>query len=214
MLTNVLLIPELIANLISIGCADDNNLRVEFDKGICTFKSREHIVATGKKLDRNLYMMSSAAIRARDQAALLCQGERTLSEWHRTLGHASDKRVEQLIRDKDLGLTIQGRATKPGCSACPGGKGKHSSHPMSDSRKAQRPGDRVFVDLAVSVNEKAISGALYFLVCKDKWSTYTYVYLLRDKSSVSLALAKFIAEFEIDSDYRVKRIHSDNGSEC
>lgn len=69
------------------------------------------------------------------------------------------------------------------------------------------------MDLAGPIKTEALSEAKYFLLCKDEWSTYTYVYFLRDKEKVNLALAKFFAEFEIDSSHTIKRMRSDNGSE-
>lgn len=212
-LQDVLYIPELSTNLLSIGIATEHGVKTIFCDDQCNLYQGDSKVATGKRYGRSLYLMTMVAAKAENHRALLCQGERTISEWHKTLGHVSNKRIEALAKDPALGISITKKQAELDCADCPAGKGKHSSHPLSTTNRATVPGERVHVDLSGIINPAAISGAKYYLLCKDECTTYTYGYLLREKSSVNLALAQMLIEFETDSGYRVKRLQSDNGSE-
>lgn len=212
-LKNVLLVPGLATNLISIGQAEDSNIKVVFWKGQVSFILQGNdVVAAGSKLSGSLYIMKVVPAKTNDCAAYLCQVERTLSDWHRTLGHAGKERILKLLKSNDLKVKSRSQDTDEDCSDCPVGKAKHISHPSKDHR-AMTLGDEVYVDLAGPISTNCASGSRYYLLCKDAWSTYTYLYLIQDKTQVSLALAKLLAQFEIETGSTIKRICSDQGSE-
>lgn len=211
-LTNVLYIPELMTNLFSVGAAADKDAKTTFDKKTCLTTLNGQVIVKGERLRGSLYLMNMAAAKA-DHNALFCQAERTKSEWHRVLGHACDQRINQLMKDPELGLKIVDKVNDTNCSVCPAGKGRHASHPSYEYKRAEEAGDRVHVDLTGKLNVTSVSGCNYYLICKDEWSSYVYTYFVKDKSLVALALAKLICDFEADSGKTIKRIHSDNGSE-
>lgn len=208
---NVLLVPSITTNLLSVGELANKNINTLFSQRDVKFIKNNKVVASGAKLATNLYLMNIRAIKYRQNIALFCQAKRTLEEWHRSLGHASKNRINKLIDDKSLNLIATNKDAAINCADCPPGKGRHASHPSLDKR-AREVGERVFVDLAGPVNV-SYQGNKYFLLCKDEFSTFTYVYCLKDKASVNLALAKLIAEFEIDTGNCIRRIHTDQGTE-
>ena len=70
----------------------------------------------------------------------------------------------------------------------------------------------MFVDIAGPISTST-NRYNYFLLCKDECFTYTYIYCLKNKSNLSLALAKLFTDFEVETGTRIKRIHSDQRSE-
>lgn len=215
LLKNVLYIPELAANLFSVGKASENNLRVVFwEKQVEFLLDGETKVAHGKQLMNNLYLMDMVATKQQNHTAYFCQIERTLQEWHNTLGHANTDRINQLLTNGNYEISLSKLKTSTECDTCPAGKAHRVSHP-SLTHGASKVGERIFIDLEgpINVPAQSSSGAKYYLLCKDEFSSMTYIYLAQDKKEISLKLAKFIAEFEIKTNERIQRIHSDNGSE-
>lgn len=211
-LEDVLLVPQLATNLLSIGRVVDKGISTVFKGDKVTFSKDNKTIATGNKLQNRLYIMNIAAVKEENPSALFCQAQRSFEEWHRTLGHASKDRILKLQNDKDLGIKITGPREEPDCSDCPTGKARHVSHP-SISERAKAVGDKVHVDLGGPINQSSTSGSKYYMLCKDEFSTYMYIYLMEDKTQTCLSLAKLLATFEIETDRRIKRIFSDNGSE-
>lgn len=211
-LEDVLLVPNLATNLLSIGRVVERGISTVFKGDKVTFKKENRIVATGKKLQNKLYIMNIAAMNEENPSALFCQAQRSLEEWHRTLGHACKDRILKLQNDKDLGVKITGPTNEPDCSDCPAGKARHVSHPAI-SERAKAVGDKVHIDLGGPINQPSVSGSKYYMLCKDEYSTYMYIYLLEDKTQTCLSLAQLAAKFEIETGIKIKRIFSDNGSE-
>lgn len=208
---DVLLVPDLTTNLISLGRLDERGLVSKLAGGEITITKDERPLAHGCKVSNNLWLMNMEPLNHRFEGAYLVQARRTLDQWHKALGHAGRDRVTKAIKDAGLQIVGNNSDQEADCPDCPAGKGKHSSHPSID-RRAESVGERVFIDLAGPINT-SLSGFNYFLLSKDEFSTYTHVYCLRDKAQTHLALAKLFAEFEVETGHRILRIHTDQGSE-
>lgn len=211
-LKDVLYTPRLKGNLIFIGVATDSGIEVVFGPSICEFviKQTEEKLARGTRIGKGLYLMD--VITKRSEFSLLIESKRTLSEWHRALGHVNPKRIESLSKDKEIELTLRG-GDKDVCPVCPAGSGTHASHPTAWTNKAKEVGDRVFIDLSGPIKPMALNGSNYFLLAKDEYSTYTYIFGLQSKADVCQVLSKLITLFETESGKRIRRIHTDRGSE-
>jgi len=58
-----------------------------------------------------------------------------------------------------------------------------------------------------------MGGARYFMLMKDEFSSHMFVYLLSSKGHVLSKMKEFINEVGIQTQKRVQRIRSDNGTE-
>lgn len=58
----------------------------------------------------------------------------------------------------------------------------------------------------------SLGGANYFLLLKDDFSRYCFIYFLKSKTDVLKNLKQFLAEVQADG-HRVKRLRTDNGLE-
>lgn len=207
---NVLLVPDLATNLLSIGHINDQDVRAVFSSKQVRLLKDKTILAEGTKWENNLYLMNMIAAKAKTSVALYSQAQRSIEDWHQTLGHANKNRILKLHRDQ--AIKVSNPTSEPNCPDCPPGKGRHVSHP-SRNHKATSVGELVYVDLGGPVTIPSIGGYNYYMLCKDEWSSYTYGYLLEDKSKTTITLAKFLAEFEADTSCKVKRLQTDMGSE-
>lgn len=209
-LSNVLFIPTLTANLVSIGAASDQGIATVFTKDGCEFSKGSNTVAKGEKLAGNLYLLDFlAAPSASHGEAYIMNSKRSLNEWHQAFGHASTKRVEEVLADHGLKPSEEEKVGS-GCSNCAAGKGRRACHPVSSSPKTNEVGKRVHVDLATF--NKAVDYS-YYMVCRDEASEFTMVYFLKSKADSTAVLEKLFIDFEYGSGQRIRCIQSDNGSE-
>lgn len=209
-LTNVLFIPSLATNLISIGVCTGQDVISTFTKKGVTMKKNNEVVVTGTKLTDQLFLLNMIANKSHQ--ALVIKHKRTRAEWHEALGHPCDKTLEILLKDKAVEVGER-PIEKADCSICPMGKGARSSHPSKAEMDIKQVGELVHVDLSSKVNKSAISGSNYYLLCKDHESEYCYIELVKDKKEVFEKLAKIIVSFESESDQTIRAMQSDNGSE-
>lgn len=215
-LGKVLYIPSLSTNLFSIGVSTTRGVNVYFERDKCIFKVGSERILEGQKISEQLFQLKvNTVIAPCEDKALVAMRSRTATEWHKALGHASDERVQKLLKDKELGLRIEreGTGESSSCPECPSGKAVHSSHPESTSNRSTTVGYRVHLDLAGPINKTSHSGYKYYLVSKDEASEYCFISFLADKTDVWAEVAKLFAKFEAESGYQVKSIQTDNGSE-
>lgn len=206
-LRNVLFIPELTTNLISVGTAADKDIDTLFSKPGCIMISEGKALARGKRLNDRLYLMDLKVKLTGVESNLLVNEAESLDDYHRVLGHASIARVKGILSDLNLPIPTE---TTIKCEHCPAGKGKRVSHPRVENT-INEPGT-LHLDLA-AVNKESIEGAKYYLVCKDHFSEYSFTYYCKTKAEVPTYVAKLLVDFEYVSGKPVKVIHSDNGSE-
>ena len=210
-LKDVLFIPSLATNLVSIGATTKQGIVSCFRGNRCTLTKNDAVVAIGEKFDDNLYILNIES-NIKMGNCLLIQKSRSLTEWHKALGHASKERIETLANESQGDIVIQGKESTIQCEDCPEGKGKCNPHPRVYQR-ASKIGEKVSVDLSGKVSDESLLGYNYYLVSKDDYSEYCHVYPVRDKSAVVLCIEKLIVEFEHDSDCSIRTLCSDNGSE-
>lgn len=91
-LKNVQLIPELAANLFSVGSAANNNYVTVFNKDVCYVKDDDEILAVGKRQHNSLYVLQFSKP-PELAAAFITRNCRDFTEWHEVLGHPGPKRL-------------------------------------------------------------------------------------------------------------------------
>jgi len=92
-LTNVLYVPKLGRNLLSLGAATKMQVNVKFNKDTIEMSKNGRRLATGYRLPNNLYEMDF--VRVGGSANISAQ-EATLQVWHERLGHVNYNTVCQL----------------------------------------------------------------------------------------------------------------------
>ncbi|KMQ86201.1 integrase core domain protein, partial [Lasius niger] len=100
----------------------------------------------------------------------------------------------------------------PICKDCLVGKQHRSSYPASQSR-ASRTCELIHGDLCGPMETTSLGGAKYFLLLKDDYSSYRYVYFIQHKSEVKQKIAAFIKMAETETGNKVKILRTDNGLE-
>ncbi|KAL2907188.1 Retrovirus-related Pol polyprotein from transposon TNT 1-94 [Bienertia sinuspersici] len=184
-LENVLFVPKLNCNLISVSkMVDDSNCLVKFTNSVCAIQDQSSgsLIGAGERIDGLYFFRQIPKVCAVQDAAVS-----TFELWHRRLGHPSDKILKSVPALKDS--CSRHSMNKP-CEICPQAKQTRNSFPDSDSR-ASRVFEMIHCDLWGSYKTPSTSGAYYFLTIVDDFSRGVWVYLLNTKDEVYSSFNSF-----------------------
>lgn len=208
---DVLLAPDLDRNFLSVSRATEKGMRAVFEEGAkrVLFMKDSKIIAEGVR-DNRLYKMN---IRPAEHSLNVASTE-TLELWHRRLGHVNFKTLKQMIKNKMVNdIKVDSFPIEiPFCEGCVYGKQHRQTFPKSGAKRASVAGETFHVDLCGKMSTPSLGGANYFMLLKDDFSRYSFVYFLKDKTEVLQNLKKFFAEVQSDG-HVVKRLRSDGGLE-
>jgi hypothetical protein len=147
-LTNVLHVPELSGNLMSVSKMVSQGMRVQFDGAGCKILAKEGNVIGCALRSQNLYKLD-AVTKVFSAAANVAQdGGSNVGLWHRRLGHIGMDALLKLRDGKAVdGLNLRGNADEEICWDCVQGKQQRQKFPKSISKRAANPLELVHSDV-------------------------------------------------------------------
>lgn len=206
---NVLCIPNLTANLLSVSQLIENGNKVSFQKGTCYIKNRQNELVGKAELVNGVYRLNvkSASLLA---ASAMTSG----TDWHRRMGHLNSKDLNAMKNGAVEGLMYNDKAdvSKLNCTVCCEGKQTRLPFPLSNNR-SKAVLDVVHADVCGPMETKSIGLHRYFLLFVDDYSRMTFVYFLRNKSEVFKCFQEFRVMVEKQMNTNIKVLRSDNGLE-
>jgi hypothetical protein len=167
-LSNVLVAPGIIKNLISVRrFTTDNNCSIEFDPfGLSVKDLQTRSVIARCNSSGDLYPFFVAPVTT---TTALTATAATSTLWHRRLGHLGSDALSKLISSKVI--SCNKCTTEPLCHACQ--LGRHIRLPFSVSTsRASKPFDLIHCDLWTSPII-SVSGYKYYLAILDDCTHYT-----------------------------------------
>ncbi|KAF1318037.1 Integrase catalytic core protein, partial [Globisporangium splendens] len=212
-LSNVLYIPALDGNLLSVSKLAEKGVRAEFVRDKCVFKFGQETVMTGKR-DGSVYKVHTV-LKEECRAA---NGSAN-SPWmvmHAKLGHIPYKRYQHLRTMADgLPAITNDDAVEEICEGCCMGKMAADNFPRHPANKVktQRVLELVHTDVMGPMQTKTPGGCLYAIVFVDDYSRHVSVYFMKKKSEALDKFKIFKSELENLTDCKIKRLRSDNGGE-
>lgn len=212
-LHNVLFVPDLGFNLLSVGCFSDEGYKTVFENGTCVIRDADNKIILQVR-GNGLYEIKASSM----TASLVAQTHSAdmLLYLHRSLGHLNWNDVYKIARSGRLGdewrSIINPKSMNILCEECVKAKGRRLPSPPSTVR-AVRPNQIVHVDLWGPAKTTSVGGSRYFLTCYDDWSHRIQVYLLKNKSEVPSAFKKYLALVNNQCTTLIKQVRSDNGGE-
>lgn len=202
---NVLYVPKLGGNLLSIGRIEEKGLKVEFADG------------KAKVIDNNGKTLLSARKKGRlyiieEQIATACMTRTESVElMHRRLGHPHYNTVKNLNSiDEDKKLPALANAP---CSICIQGKMKRKKFPKSASTRAKDLLEIIHSDVVGKISPSSLGGSSYFVTFTDDFSNYTTLYTMKTKSEVLEKFDEYRRMVETLHNKKIKILRSDNGGE-
>lgn len=203
-LEDVLYVPEVSRNLISVSSITDHNGTVIFAGDKVFIKKNNQIIITGNKSRYGLYETEFHANIVHE--ALLTESVNT---WHRRLGHVSDvPRLAKLVN----GIKIGGNNLETFCEIC--AKAKMTRTPFKNNRTiAKFPLEIIHTDICGPIEIPTWDNKKYFITFLDEFTHFCVVYLITFKSEAFEKVKQFVLLAENHFRSKVKKIRCDNGKE-
>lgn len=224
-LKNVMYVPNLSKNLLSVRVMTRNRGHVTFHQGGATIKKVHfslpavlegtlYVVTTSTDSQGDLKAGSGTSDKssAHDDPSALAASSSSL--WHQRLGHRNGEDMRKLGNMAvgiPQGLKINGK-----CDTCEVAKHVRASFPASKKPRSKNPWDLVFTDVMGPV-EPSLGGARYAVMFTDDATRWRVIYPMKAKSDTLAMFKQYIKDIGVLMKGRkvkaVSCLRSDNGGE-
>ncbi len=185
-LSNVLHVPDLGYQLLSVTTLDKSGLKISFYSRKCQIMKNNTLIATGSMIG-NLYRLDSAP-NIHNRALVT----RKIELWHHRLAHISPRVIlEMSNKNMVRGLDDVRSFESFHCSDCLAGKGHRSPIPRKSKTRASKLLELVHSDVNGPLETPSLGGARYFVTFIDDFSKWTFVYTMKQKSETFTCFKKF-----------------------
>ena len=212
-LHNVLYVPKLSYNLLSVTRVSESGKVVKFDNAGCQILNKHNkLTAVATKVG-SLYYLEYKELEKNQQ---MCAVEKESKErlWHRRYGHLGEHNLKKLAGKKLVDHFDYDGSKEIGlCETCIGGKHHKSPFPSTGGTCSKELLGLVHSDVCGKMNTKSIGGAEYFLTFIDDRTRYVWVYPMKHKSEVFDHFLEWKAMVENASGHKLKVLCTDNGGE-
>ncbi|HEX4706357.1 MAG TPA: reverse transcriptase domain-containing protein, partial [Candidatus Udaeobacter sp.] len=235
-LQNVLHVPEIHGNLLSVSQLLRHGADIRFTKGKCQILDTHGQIACEGTSRGSLFVMNIrvpsesarvAIVKAfpkdNDElppahSAFISDSDTSKADahtWHRRLGHLHDDAVLRMVRKGMVrGMEITNDSTRTlHCEPCLKGKQTRTEIRKATETRADDVLGRIFSDVCGKLPTKSIEGYEYFVTFTDDKSRNVQVFGLKHKSEVAQCLKVFIARAEVETGKRTRILRSDGGGE-
>ena len=197
-LLDVLYVPQLASNLLSVCCAMKNpNIKFNFTNGKCEIFFDQELIATARTEDSLLVLetCNSSAFTSKSTDVLT---------WHKRLGHVNEEYLKKELNSSDIG--------KFSCDTCLKNK---STRIISRNQpvRSKRPLEKIHSDLAGPITPISLGGNKYVITFTDEYSRFSWVFLKNVKSGCLDAFKIFKKMVENEFNEKIAFLHCDNGGE-
>jgi transposase InsO family protein len=214
---DVLHVPKLTANLLSVRQLVAKHLRVEFsDKGCYVLSPSRDEVAIIEEHE-GLYHIKFSKVHSKESAALAHSNlkDDKLALWHRRLGHLNIKSVKTLrgmVSGMDL-HQLKVDASTFTCEGCIEGKQQRLPFAGEGATRATKVLEIVHSDVCGPMKTTSMGGCKYFVTFIDDFSRKIWLYPIKAKSECFEKFKEFKTLVENQSELKIKVFRSDNGGE-
>ncbi|UYV61341.1 hypothetical protein LAZ67_1004473 [Cordylochernes scorpioides] len=215
-LNNVLYVPNVRRNLLSVSKIEENGNRVTFRNMVArVFNPENRIIAEATNVN-GLYIVKGKTLNSSKTAF---NSERdhfqnnSLRTWHQRLCHIDSNAIEKMAREElVIGLEISSR-DKGLCDDCCIAKFTKASHKNLGNIRTKQTLELIHTDICGPMPVKSTGGNRYFLSFVDDFSRRITVYLLKNKDEVLKHFDIYRATVEKQTGNKIKVLRSDNGLE-
>ena len=227
-LREVLYVPELSYNLLSVSKATDAGMLVLFQGDTCEIRNKKGKVILQASKHRGLYYVDTmeqenpskipeSASKEREKSTQFANSTESDNDkiskermWHSRFGQLGEQSLTKLVKeDMVSGLDHKKSFTKEEigfCEPCAEGKQQHTKFPRNDSTRANNNLDLVHTDVCGKMEKPSLSGKEYFISFIDDKSRYVWTYPMRKKSEAFETFLKWKAKAERLRERKLKEI--------
>ena len=212
---DVLYVPELTYNLLSVSKAVDKGISFTFNESECVIKDSNQKLITIATKAGSLYRVAGTMPKEQVHSVTKkndCSSKEDL--WHRRYGHLGVKSLQQLSRDNMVeGFDYNASNDISFCEPCLKGKHRRSQSPLYSEKRKPKPLELIHSDVCGKISSKSLGRAEYFVTFIDDKTRYVWAYAIKKKSDVFQKFCEWKAEVEKSLGQSVKILRTDNGGE-
>jgi hypothetical protein len=194
---NVLYVPGVHRNLLSVGCIANQGYTLEFVKSTCIIwdlQTRQIFARAERLNNRGLYQLKAQSVLNTAICSLeQSKAVQTALLWHRRLGHLNFESLYRLSHEGKIKGLPQLSKFQFTCEVRQAGKQARKFFAKSGSTTTQ-PLEIVHSDVCGPFKPAGLADAKYFVTFIDDFSKKLWVYLLKSKDQVLPAFKRFIAQ--------------------
>lgn len=210
LIKNVLYVPDLEKNLLSVNAITDNDGTVTFtDKNV--YIKKNDLTLIGNKTNTGLYTIDFNTIEYANSAIL----KDSVLDWHIKLGHPSSEIMKNMLKNNlviGMDIKIQDIKDFSDCETCHKAKQTRKPH-KSIRHRAQRPLEIIHSDLCGPINPSTYNDEKYILTFLDDYTHHLKIQLLKRKDETTEYIKNYIEESERKYGKNISTIRCDNGGE-
>lgn len=173
-LSEVLFVPGIKRNLVSISALEDKGYQVAFSEGKVLAWSKNSSIKSARVID--VHQESRHKLFLRPIQALVHDSINSSELWHMRLGHLHFKALPSLEK-MIIGLSKLSQENNGICKGCALGKNVKSFFLSSESR-SKGILDLIHFDLCGPMFVASLSGCWYYIIFIDDYSRKTWIYFL------------------------------------
>lgn len=233
-ITNVLYVPKLSHNLLSVSCLTQKGFNVIFNGGGCfiydkSSKNSGNPIFCAFK-DNGLYRVNFGVCQSSRysqlvHSSLLCNRQEARSAkvtanvpidlWHKRLGHLGIQGMCTLKDGNATGVLFQtdNEQVLKECVPCLEGKMAAKQFPVGEARRATQSLELIHSDVCGPLPDSSLGGAKYLVTFTDDYTRKTFGYLMKHKSEVMSHFVNFKRLVEKQVGLPIKILRSDGGGE-
>jgi hypothetical protein len=203
-LTEVLYVPGLKKNLVSVSTIEEKGYEVLFHDGQVLLFPRGSSITSAKvigtrheRLYKFLFQLVRALIHSTSSSNDLCE------IWHRRMAHLHHGAL-RVLREMVMGVPDFSLEHHELCKGCILGKYTKTAFPSSDSGAAEIL-DLIHSDVCGPMSLASLTGSLYYVVFIDDFSQKSWIFFSR--------FQEFKALVENQTGKKIRVLRSDNGGE-
>ncbi|RVW82656.1 Retrovirus-related Pol polyprotein from transposon RE1 [Vitis vinifera] len=209
LISDVLFVPDIDQNLLSVGQLVEKGFKVCFEDKNCIIKDTEgrevfNIKMKGKSFALNML---------EDEQIVASQHENNTMLWHKRLGHFHHNVVLYMKKNQIVEGLPDLEEELPICAACQYGKQTRLPFPQKATWKSTQKLQLVHIDVSGPQKTPSLKGSKYYIAFIDDFTRFCWIYFLTYKSEVADVFLRYKAMVENQSEYKIKVIRSDNGTE-
>lgn len=206
---DVLYVPNVVGNLVSVHQLTKDNFSVVFSRDCCEILKNGHQVGIANNVN-NLYRLCQPY----KINSVIEHKENCIHTWHRKMGHRDPEAIKKMCAEGLLAdLSIVDCGIKMSCDTCMKGKLTRVPFPKQSTTESSDLLSLIHTDICGPMQTSTPGGKRYLVTFIDDFSRYTFVYLLSNKSDVPNVLKQYVALVQNQLGKKVKTIRSDRGGE-
>lgn len=205
-ISNVLFVPDLKINLFSVNRATDNGYVMMTDEKYCKFYKHGIVCAIADRIANGYYMK----LRFNCNMVNVAKTESSdLNTWHEKFAHQNFDHVKKVLQNNNIKVKQQ---SVPKCEDCLQGKIHRLPFTNSDYTSTKTC-ELIHADVCGPMEEASLGGSKYFVLMKDDFSNFRFVYFIKNKNETKKCIKDFLNKAENITGNKVTFFRTDNGLE-